>query len=178
MFGEPARPSLGVTRGQDLSDIDIRIVTGDIHMATIKVTKILGSTDDDLPAIFSAIEFAENSSELERSLERFNRIMRVFLIAAFDKRANGIIHRAIMTLGCSHRFQTHLNLTQTLKDALIAYKTEVMKKLAIDFQRAELLTREDKALDKALLTYDIPKELPEPRDKDLIYQMYMARSFP
>ena len=165
VFGVPVTPYAGVTRGKNFPDLDM--VTGDIHMATIKVKKILGTTGDDLAAIFSSLECAENRSELELALDRFNRIMRVFYTAASDFQQNGIIHRALETLGCSQRFQSHLDSTPTLKDAVIAYKTNLVKKLAIDFQRGQFLTHGDKTFDKALLTYHLPEELPEPKAKDL-----------
>ena len=43
----------------------------------------------------------------------------------------------------------------------MAYKTEVVKKLDIDFQRREELARRDQAFDKALLTCYLTKPKPE-----------------
>ena len=127
-------------------------VSGDLHMATAKVRKMLDTSQEDFLGLFSAIECAESWGKLEEGLKRFNEIMRIFFLAVPDIQHFKLIVLALKKLGCSQRFDSYLNSKATLKDAVIGYKTDIVKKLDIDFQRRHLLEREDKAFDKVLLS--------------------------
>ena len=46
----------------------LKVVRGDVHMATLKITKMLNRTGEDFCTLFSDIECAENKGELEKAL--------------------------------------------------------------------------------------------------------------
>ena len=73
----------------------LKVASGDLLMASLKITKKLDSSGEDFSAIFSGIECAENPAELERELERFNEVMRIFYVAAPDTDHNGLIRDAL-----------------------------------------------------------------------------------
>ena len=130
-------------------------------MATLKITKMLNRTGEDFCTLFSDIECAENKGELEKALQRFNEIMRILFVAAPDMNHNGFILDALKNFRCSERFESYIESTATVKDAIIGYKTEIVKKLNVDFQRREELLLQDQAFDKAMLACYTNKTNPE-----------------
>ena len=120
-------------------------------MATLKITKMLNRTGKDFCTLFSDIECAENKRKLEQALERFNEIMRILFVAALDINHNGFILDALKNFRCSQRFESYIDSTATVKDAVIGYKTEIVKKLNVDFQRRQELLLQDQSFDKAML---------------------------
>ena len=98
------------------------------------------------------------------ALNRFNKIMRIFFLASPITDHNGIILNTLRKLGCSQRFESFLDSRVTVKDAVISYKTEIVKKLNRDFQRAQELVLADEAFDKALLSCYLPKIIPQISD--------------
>ena len=113
---------------------------------------MLNRTGEDFYSLFSDIECAENRGELEQALERFNEIMRILFVAAPDVNHDGFILDALKNFRCSGRFESYIDSTATVKDAVIGYKTEIVKKLTLDFQRREELLLHDQSFDKAMLT--------------------------
>ena len=128
------------------------VVTGDIKMACKKVLKLLKRSGEDFSDVFSEIECAVNREELEVSLERLNEIMRVFFLAVPGNEHNDCVRDTLKKLRVSQRFESFLNSSATVKDAVDAYKTEIVKKLKIDFENREKLERAEKAFDKALIS--------------------------
>ena len=159
MLGSPDKPPPTVPSNAHISTL--KVVIGDLDMATKKVTNILKCSGEDLSDIFSSIECAENSDELEVALERFNVIMRVFYTAVPAIEHNNLLLHAIKTLTVSQRFESFLNSAATVKDAVDAYKTEIVKKLNIDFKRTQRLERADNEFDKALISCYINNTNPE-----------------
>ena len=149
------KPSTSIKTDTHMSSL--KMVSGDVLMASMKIKKMLHSSGETLCTIFSAIECAENPADLERALERFNKVMRILYVAAPDIDHNGLIIDALKKLRCSERFERYLGTSRTVKDAVSAYKTEIVKKLDFDFQRREELSRLDQAFDKALLTCYLTK---------------------
>ena len=158
----PKHDNKANTRGSGNTHMSSQnVVSGDVHMATMKIAKMLNSSGEDFCTIFSAIECADTPSELEQALHRFNQIMRILFVAVPDIEHNGFILDALKNLKCSKRFESYLDSSPTVKDAISKYKTEIVKKLNVDFQRREELVRQDKTFDKALLSCYITQTKPE-----------------
>ena len=141
-------------------DSNLKVVTGDVNIANTKVIKILQTYGEDFCGILSALECSENRAELQVALKRFNKIMRIFFIAAPSIDYNEILVNTLKRLGCSQRFESFLNSRFSVKDAVISYKTEIVKKLNSDFKLAQELLLAEEGFDKALLDCYLPKPNP------------------
>ena len=78
--------------------------------------------------------------------------MRVFFLGVPALEHNNFLLQTLKKLIVSQRFETFLDSTATVKDAVDAYKTDIVKKLNIDFQRRQTLEHRDNAFDKALVS--------------------------
>ena len=98
------------------------------------------------------MECSESKDELHEALIPFDRIMRVFRIAASDQAQYRRILNALKTLGCTERLSSHMEATTSLHEAIFGYKTTVVNKLETTSQQLEQLRRCDTAFNKSLLT--------------------------
>ena len=178
IFADPLHKPTTSDRS-DTSISSLKVVSGDLQMATMKITNMLNCSGENFCTIFSAIECAENPGELEEGLERFNKMFRILFTAAPQIDHNRLLLETLKNYRCSQRFESYIHSTATVKDAVIGYKTDIVKKLKIDFQRREEFARQDKSFDKALLACYMTKQNPEiPHAKPTITRLSFAEDDP
>ena len=124
----------------------------DVLLAIAKTTKLLKTKDTNFYEICLAVECSESTDELHEALIPFDRIMRVFRIAASDQEQHMRLVNALKTLGCTERFSSHMESSTSIHEAIIGYKTAVVNKLATTSQQLELLRRCDAAFNDSLIT--------------------------
>ena len=123
----------------------------DVLLAIAK-KKMLRTNGTNFYDICLAVECSESKDELHEALIPFDRIMRVFRIAASDQAQHRRILNALKTFGCTERLSYHMESTTSLHEAIIGYKTTVVHKLATTSQQLEHLRRCDTALNDSLIT--------------------------
>ena len=124
----------------------------DVLLAIAKTKKMLRTKGTNFYDICLAVECSESKDELHEALIPFDRIMRVFRIAASDQAQHRRILNALKTFGCTERLSYHMESTTSLHEAIIGYKTTVVHKLATTSQQLEHLRRCDTALNDSLIT--------------------------
>jgi len=127
----------------------------DILFAIKKVEKLLSLNDTTLSDICFAVESAETKDQLRLAFQPFNRVMRILRIAVPDIELYSVIISALKILKCSERFTFHMESTSSIHDAIIGYKSAVIKKMQDSSQRREQLRICDNAFDNSLLTCNL-----------------------
>ena len=136
-----------------------------VELALQEANTLLHATGESLIAICKEIENASTRKVLRRAFCRFNNVMRIFSEAApSDAEAPGVM-AAVGSLPSTPRFKEVLASQSTLAEAIDAYKTLVIRDLAVDLRRRKELLSSNNLRDSELLDRLLPR-LPEP-DEDV-----------
>ena len=132
-----------------------------VELALREAKTLLHATGEFLIAICKEIENASTRKVLRRAFCRFNNVMRIFSEAApGDAEAPGVM-AAVGSLPSTPRFKEVLASQSTLAEAIDAYKTLVIRDLAVDLRRRKELLSSNNLRDSELLDRFLPR-LPEP----------------
>ena len=134
-----------------------------VELALQEANTLLHATGESLIAICKEIENASTRKVLRRAFCRFNNVMRIFSEAApSDAEAPGVM-AAVGSLPSTPRFKEVLASQSTLAEAIDAYKTLVIRDLAVDLRRRKELLSSKNLRDSELLDRLLPP-LPEPEE--------------
>ena len=117
-----------------------------------EVNILLAATTDSLQAMFARIESSQTRDDVRTAFKQFNRVMKIFMGLASEVEYDLQVRQAICDMGVSQRFEEKLADTASLREAVTAYKTEVVRQLGLSLHKKRVQANMDEDLDEDLLT--------------------------
>ena len=107
-----------------------------LRLAAVEVFKLLAMTDDSLEEICNNIEGATSRESCWEGFRRFNEVIRMFLVSAPDPDDDNQVCGVIISLGPSARLRSLMKRRSSVKEAISAYKTLILKNLTASLSQS------------------------------------------
>ena len=141
---------------REASGLEKKPATEAVAAALKEVKALLTATNESLVAICESIEQATTRSQLEAAFGRLDKIMRILFGVAPEKKDGHIIRDAMVTLDMGTRLRASLMATNSPREAIVNYKTEVLKILAAGLRHKRTQATLDKELNEQLFAQFLP----------------------
>ena len=123
-----------------------------LNLATQKVRNLLRVSGSSFPNICLLIESADDEDELKMELDRLNKIMKIFFLAAPLIEHDSMIAQALKELSFSDKFGYHLNLAETTYEGIKGYKRDIAREFNVRNRKMQDLVRRDTSFDEELFS--------------------------
>ena len=122
-----------------------------------EVNILLAATTDSLQAMCARIESSQTRDDVRTAFKQFNCVMKIFMGLASEVEYDLQVRQAICDMGVSQRFEEKLADTASLREAVTAYKTEVVRQLGLSLHKKRVQANMDEDFDEDLLTQFLPE---------------------
>ena len=120
-----------------ISDGDNVSVRKDIISAAERVRTQLNEIGSSFPNICISIEETKNKNDLKVAFGRLNDAMLILSLVGPLTEPNGIVYQVLNELKFSKKFGFYLHTAATPGEAILGYKTAVVKEVSIHYRRIE-----------------------------------------
>ena len=141
---------------REASGLEKKPTTEAVANALKEIKTLFTATNDSLVAMCKSIEQATTRSQLQAAFGRLDGVMRILFGVAPDEEHGHIIRDAVVTLDMGTRLRTLLMSTAFPRTAIVNYKTEVLKDLAVGLLRKKTQATLDKELNEQLFAQFLP----------------------
>ena len=135
---------------------DSVIVGKDIILAAQNVRKKLNENCSSFLNICISIEEAKNKNDLKVAFGRLNDVLLTLSLIAPLTEPNGIVYQVLNELKFSKKFGFYLHTAPTPAEAILGYKTAVVKEVSIHYRRIENFIKEQDSFENDLFDKYFP----------------------
>ena len=130
-------------------------------MAADRVRTQLNENASSFPDILISIEGAKNKEELKEAFARLNDVILTLSLIGPLTEPNGIVYEVLNELKFSKKFGFYLNTAPTVEEAIVGYKTSVVKEVSKNYRKIENFKKEQANFENYLFDiYFSPNAVP------------------
>lgn len=128
----------------------------EIILAAETMRTQLNDNSSSLLTICHSIEEAKNKNDLKVAFGRLNDVMLTLSLIGPLREPNGIVYEVLNQLKFSKKFGFYINSAPTLEEAILGYKTAVVKEVSINCRKIENFIKEQENLENDLFDKYFP----------------------
>ena len=145
-----------------IGDGDNISVGKDIILAAQRVRTQLNENASSFPDIFTSIEEAKNKNDLKVAFGRLNDVMLILSLIGPLTEPTGIVYEVLNELKFSKKFGFYLNTAPTVEEAIVGYKTSVVKEVSRNYRKIENFKKEQANFENNLFDKYFPPNVVPP----------------